>query len=228
MSAVSKRVMPASRAAPTTASVSLRPMRMPKLLQPSPTTLTLNEPIVRVSIGTLPPGGRSPAGGPGRQYCTGDFRSGIRRVRGGRNGSRRSGRDGRSHTGRGVGEGGRLRRRRLTSSPASTRSASRATTAIIGMFGMEIRERLLARDEESRVISYSVVDGVPIDSHTGHHHGRARRRRLQGDLGLRRDPRRDGADLRRHLQGGPGLAGERLLVAVPPAGWVGAAAPRLP
>ncbi len=37
---------------------------------------------------------------------------------------------------------------------------------IIGMFGMEIRERLLARDDESRVISYSVVGGVPIDSHT--------------------------------------------------------------
>jgi mxaD protein len=37
---------------------------------------------------------------------------------------------------------------------------------IIGMFGMEIRERLLARDEESRVITYSVVDGVPIESHT--------------------------------------------------------------
>ena len=37
---------------------------------------------------------------------------------------------------------------------------------IIGMFGMEIRERLLARDEESRCITYSVVDGVPIESHT--------------------------------------------------------------
>ncbi len=37
---------------------------------------------------------------------------------------------------------------------------------IIGMFGMEIRERLLAKDEENRVITYSVVDGVPIDSHT--------------------------------------------------------------
>ena len=37
---------------------------------------------------------------------------------------------------------------------------------IIGMFGMEIRERLLARDEESRVLTYSVVGGVPIDSHT--------------------------------------------------------------
>jgi carbon monoxide dehydrogenase subunit G len=37
---------------------------------------------------------------------------------------------------------------------------------IIGMFGMEIRERLLARDEENRVITYSVVDGVPIEAHT--------------------------------------------------------------
>jgi carbon monoxide dehydrogenase subunit G len=37
---------------------------------------------------------------------------------------------------------------------------------IIGMFGMEIREKLLARDEKSHVISYSVVGGVPIDSHT--------------------------------------------------------------
>jgi carbon monoxide dehydrogenase subunit G len=37
---------------------------------------------------------------------------------------------------------------------------------VIGMFGMEIRERLLARDEAARVITYSVIEGVPIDSHT--------------------------------------------------------------
>jgi carbon monoxide dehydrogenase subunit G len=37
---------------------------------------------------------------------------------------------------------------------------------IIGMFGMEIRERLLGKDDASRTITYSVVDGVPIDSHT--------------------------------------------------------------
>ena len=37
---------------------------------------------------------------------------------------------------------------------------------VIGMFGMEIRERLLARDENARVITYSVIEGVPIDSHT--------------------------------------------------------------
>jgi mxaD protein len=37
---------------------------------------------------------------------------------------------------------------------------------VIGMFGMEIRERLLARDEAGRVITYSVIDGVPVESHT--------------------------------------------------------------
>jgi carbon monoxide dehydrogenase subunit G len=36
---------------------------------------------------------------------------------------------------------------------------------IIGMFGMEIRERLLSRDDATRTISYSVVGGVPVDSH---------------------------------------------------------------
>ncbi|HSZ36410.1 MAG TPA: SRPBCC family protein [Acidimicrobiales bacterium] len=36
---------------------------------------------------------------------------------------------------------------------------------IIGMFGMEIRERLLSRDDATRTITYSVVEGVPLDSH---------------------------------------------------------------
>jgi len=37
---------------------------------------------------------------------------------------------------------------------------------IIGMFGMEIRERLVARDEATRTLVYSVVAGVPLESHT--------------------------------------------------------------
>lgn len=36
---------------------------------------------------------------------------------------------------------------------------------IIGMLGLEVREHLVHRDEAARSISYSVVDGVPIDSH---------------------------------------------------------------
>jgi carbon monoxide dehydrogenase subunit G len=37
---------------------------------------------------------------------------------------------------------------------------------VIGMFGMEIRERLVSRDDATRTLSYSVVDGVPLESHT--------------------------------------------------------------
>ena len=37
---------------------------------------------------------------------------------------------------------------------------------VIGMFGMEIRERLVSRDDATRTLSYSVIDGVPIESHT--------------------------------------------------------------
>jgi carbon monoxide dehydrogenase subunit G len=37
---------------------------------------------------------------------------------------------------------------------------------VIGMFGMEIRERLVARDEAARRITYSVIEGVPLESHT--------------------------------------------------------------
>ncbi len=37
---------------------------------------------------------------------------------------------------------------------------------VIGLFGMEIRERLMARDDESHALTYSVVAGVPIESHT--------------------------------------------------------------
>jgi carbon monoxide dehydrogenase subunit G len=37
---------------------------------------------------------------------------------------------------------------------------------IIGMFGMEIRERLVSRDDATRTITYSIVEGVPLESHT--------------------------------------------------------------
>jgi Polyketide cyclase / dehydrase and lipid transport len=37
---------------------------------------------------------------------------------------------------------------------------------VIGMFGMSVRERLLAKDDAERVLTYSVIEGVPVDSHT--------------------------------------------------------------
>src|SRR5688572_17640288 len=52
MSAVSKKLMPASSAALTTRSVAAASMRIPKLLQPRPTTETRSDPIERWSIPT--------------------------------------------------------------------------------------------------------------------------------------------------------------------------------
>jgi carbon monoxide dehydrogenase subunit G len=36
---------------------------------------------------------------------------------------------------------------------------------VIGIFGMEVRERLLSRDDATRTLSYSVIDGLPLESH---------------------------------------------------------------
>jgi len=36
---------------------------------------------------------------------------------------------------------------------------------VIGLMGMEIRERLLRRDAEARVLEYGITDGVPVESH---------------------------------------------------------------
>jgi hypothetical protein len=36
---------------------------------------------------------------------------------------------------------------------------------VLSMFGMEIRERLLVRDDSARAITYSIVDGVPVERH---------------------------------------------------------------
>ncbi len=37
---------------------------------------------------------------------------------------------------------------------------------VIGLFGMEIRERLMTRDDQKRTLTYSVVAGVPVESHS--------------------------------------------------------------
>lgn len=36
---------------------------------------------------------------------------------------------------------------------------------LIGMFGMQIRERLVSRDDATMTLEYSIVDGVPLQSH---------------------------------------------------------------
>jgi carbon monoxide dehydrogenase subunit G len=35
----------------------------------------------------------------------------------------------------------------------------------VGMGGAEIRERLVARDEATRTLTYTIVDGVPVERH---------------------------------------------------------------
>lgn len=36
---------------------------------------------------------------------------------------------------------------------------------VIGMLGLEIRERLVERDDASHTLTYTIVDGVPLDAH---------------------------------------------------------------
>ena len=62
--------------------------------------------------------------------------------------------------------GGRLRWRGQVLPRASSPSGVEGDDRIIGMFGMEIRERLVSRDDAARTLTYSVVEGVPIESHT--------------------------------------------------------------
>lgn len=38
---------------------------------------------------------------------------------------------------------------------------------ILGMMGMEITERLVAKDDAARALTYSIVDGAPVESHQG-------------------------------------------------------------
>src|SRR5689334_13998346 len=56
MSAVSSRLTPASSAASITARVPSRSRRRPKLLQPSPATVTSREPMDRVGRSAIEPG----------------------------------------------------------------------------------------------------------------------------------------------------------------------------
>jgi carbon monoxide dehydrogenase subunit G len=36
---------------------------------------------------------------------------------------------------------------------------------VLSLLGMEIRERLVARDDDARSITYSIVGGVPVEHH---------------------------------------------------------------
>jgi carbon monoxide dehydrogenase subunit G len=38
---------------------------------------------------------------------------------------------------------------------------------ILHTMGMEITERLVSKDDANRVLTYSIIDGVPVESHQG-------------------------------------------------------------
>jgi mxaD protein len=49
--------------------------------------------------------------------------------------------------------------------PGIDESVSEGDDRVLSMMGMSIRERLVKLDDDGRSISYSIVDGVPIESH---------------------------------------------------------------
>src|SRR6516162_8239079 len=147
--------MPALSAAWTTSAVSWRPMRPPKLLQPTPTTLTASEPIRRVStVRSLP------VGPPSRQDRVGSTVPATREERT----ATRRGEETAMAAGavdvtltatpdaawKVVGDFGGV----ADFFPGIESFRLEGDDRIIGMFGMEIRERLLARDEDAMTISY--------------------------------------------------------------------------
>jgi len=148
-------------------------MRMPKLLQPKPTTLTVSEPIVRVSMPLLPWPGK--AGHRPPTACS-DVGSAVLYRRHRTDGPADDLRSELMAQGAvdvtvdaspdvvwakvgdfaGVGD----------FFPGIESFRLEGDDRVIGMFGMEIRERLVDRDDAARSITYSVVEGVPLDSHS--------------------------------------------------------------
>jgi carbon monoxide dehydrogenase subunit G len=49
--------------------------------------------------------------------------------------------------------------------PGIETSRAEGDDRVLGMMGMEIRERLVDLDEDARSIRYSIVDGAPVEQH---------------------------------------------------------------
>lgn len=49
--------------------------------------------------------------------------------------------------------------------PGIEKSVPEGDDRVLSMMGMTIRERLVKMDEDGRSVSYSIVDGVPLESH---------------------------------------------------------------
>src|SRR5689334_2231753 len=49
--------------------------------------------------------------------------------------------------------------------PGIDESVAEGDDRVLSMMGMTIRERLVACDDASRALTYSIVDGAPVESH---------------------------------------------------------------
>ena len=83
---------------------------------------------------------------------------------------------------------------------------------VIGLFGMEIRERLMTRDDAGRTLTYSVVAGVPVESHSATITVEPEGDGSKVTWTYDGDARRDGTGLRGLLQGRPDLRREPVLL----------------
>src|SRR3954454_21510785 len=100
--------MPASRAAWTTAALRSSSMRIPKLLQPSPTSVTSSDPTFRISIlGSIGSGQMLNAGsgsdGRQRSDCAAEKTNGNRGARAGVEGDPAEAKGDAAHAGRAPG-----------------------------------------------------------------------------------------------------------------------------
>lgn len=49
--------------------------------------------------------------------------------------------------------------------PGIDESVAEGDDRVLSMMGMSIRERLVALDEDGKAITYSIVEGAPVESH---------------------------------------------------------------
>ena len=49
--------------------------------------------------------------------------------------------------------------------PGIEKSVAEGDDRVLSMMGMTIRERLVKIDEDGKALTYSIVDGAPVESH---------------------------------------------------------------
>ena len=90
--------------------------------------------------------------------------------------------------------------------PGIEKSVAEGDDRVLSMMGMTIRERLVKCDEDAKALTYSIIDGAPVESHEATITVHRRRRRLAGHLGRHCHSRRDGRADAGHVPAGARVA----------------------